>query len=245
MLVSNSVPYSSKLAATANAASSTLECASSDTGEDVELVHGDLPVPWSPLAHNRSLYCSDLPSGAVAPERILSAPRNFQVTRFRGSACRASWTDRYFEGQTLAYCGMHALDNLVGGPQFTPPDMATACSQVVAETCDLPSVHATTTGWYSHSLLGRVLQNTIPARWRLRLHPLLPAELESFCEDPLICGALMNEDNTHWLAIAKHGGSLWHVDSKHTPRPISLTELLLTLRRYPATFPLLEVAPTD
>ena len=133
MLAPNRFPCILKRATTAGAASSTSQCATSDTGEDVEFMHGDLPVPWSLLAHQRSLCCSDLPSGAVAPERIVSAPSNSQATRFRSFACRASWTDRYFEGQTLAHCGMHALNNLVGGPQFTPPDMATACVQVVAE----------------------------------------------------------------------------------------------------------------
>lgn len=120
--------------------------------------------------------------------------------------------------------------------------MASACADVVAETDDLPSLHAAATGWYSHGVLARVLQNTIPPKWHLRLNALVPSEVEDFCADPNALGALLNEDNLHWLAIVKHGGELWHVDSRHMPRLISVPELLRLLEHYPSTFPLLDVA---
>lgn len=43
------------------------------------------------------------------------------------------WGDRYFEKQQGARCGQHALNNLVGGPQFNASDLAEGCKQVVAE----------------------------------------------------------------------------------------------------------------
>ena len=70
--------------------------------------------------------------------------------------------DRYFEQQSLARCGMHALNNLVGGPQFVPDDLERACAQVVAESGEPVTDHATSTGWFSHSVLGSVLQELIP-----------------------------------------------------------------------------------
>ena len=118
--------------------------------------------------------------------------------------------------------------------------MSFACAQVVSETGDLASDHATSTGWYSHSVLARVLRNTIPPKWRLRLNPLLATELELFYQDPCFHGALLNEDNVHWLAVVKHGDAIWHVDSRYAPRLISSAELRLTLHRYPSTFPVMD-----
>ena len=106
-----------------------------DTGEDAEFVHGDLLVLWSPLAHNRSLCCSDLPSGQVAPSKSAVTEIATVPVSSIASVARASWIDRYFEGQTLAHCGMHALNNLVAGPQFTPPDMAFAWSRLRSCCC--------------------------------------------------------------------------------------------------------------
>ena len=61
-----------------------------------------------------------------------------------------------------ARCGQHALNNLVGGPQFTVQDLQMACDGVCAETVQVASAHVRLNGWYSHSVLANVLQMLYP-----------------------------------------------------------------------------------
>ena len=129
---------------------------------------------------------------------------------------------------------------LSGGPQFIETDLRTACAQVVAETGDAASNHASDDGWYSHSVLARVLDNTVPPRWRLRLAPMRETELPDFCKNPSICGALVNEGGIHWTAIVKHAHALWHVDSCLSPYELELSDLRTFFHRHPAMHLLLE-----
>lgn len=149
------------------------------------------------------------------------------------------WGDRYFERQTLARCGMHALNNLVGGPQFVPDDLVSACRSIILETGEFASDHATAMGWYSHSVLSRVLQETVPPRWRLRFSPLLPNEVDDFYSDTLMYGALVNHHGEHWVAVVKHMDLLWNVDSCSIPRVLRLMDFRAMLLVYPETYPLL------
>ena len=82
-----------------------------------------------------------------------------------------AWADRYFEKQEGAACGKHALNNLCGGPQFVDDDMVVACSQVLAETGEEENDHRSGHGWYSHSVLARVVQNFVPPAMRLLTGP--------------------------------------------------------------------------
>ena len=150
------------------------------------------------------------------------------------------WGSRYFERQTDAQCGKHALNNLIGGPQFLEADLQTACSEVVAETGESREDHACIAGWYSHSVLGRALQDTVPPRWRLRLSPLLECELSDFYTNPLICGALVNQSNIHWICVVKHANFIWEVDSKSAPRRLRKKDLMFLVRSHPCTYPLLD-----
>ena len=54
--------------------------------------------------------------------------------------------------------------------------------------------------------------------------------------DELICGALVNQNNYHWIALVKHNGLLWHVDSEHFPTPMDEEAFKACLRSYPDTF---------
>ena len=75
---------------------------------------------------------------------------------------------RYFERQGGAVCGLHALSNIFGGPQFLADNMVVACNQVLAEVVsDDVEEHVKRGGRYSHSVLARVLQNTVPPSVRL------------------------------------------------------------------------------
>ena len=210
----------------------------SDTGHANESLPSDEPLPWSSLSHHRGMCFSDLPSASVArsPRATETVPSS---CNFGLSDAPTAWSNTYFELQMEAHCGMHALNNLIGGPQFTQTDLQEATEQVLAETADSISAHVAPGGWYSHSVLARVLQNTIPPKWSLRLNALSQSELLDFCSSPIMAGALLNEDNQHWVAIVRHADCLWHVDSCKLPRRLRQTDLRNLLGRFPNTFPLL------
>ncbi len=83
--------------------------------------------------------------GAVHPSRCVSrrldagseasAGVEGQARNRVDGACNASvLADTYFEIQTDAWCGMHALNNLVGGPYVTRDDCLGAARQVVSRS---------------------------------------------------------------------------------------------------------------
>ena len=146
------------------------------------------------------------------------------------------WGDRYFERQEEAHCGMHAVNNVIGAPQFLPVDLHTAAMQVLAEAPDNPEEHIRDSGWYSHSVLARALQNAIPPQWRMLLAPLAATAYENLLQDENFFGAVVNEHNAHWSAIVKTAGHLWHVDSKSRPRRIGDAGYRAILGRFPMTF---------
>jgi hypothetical protein len=147
-----------------------------------------------------------------------------------------AWGDRYVEQQQEARCGKHALNNVVGSPTFVDEDMEAACSEVLAETGDPQDYHLRVGGWYSHSVLGAVLQRTIPPMWRMLISPLEATDFPQVLHDDLIIGSVVNMDNHHWIGIAKHRGCLWKVDSKERPQVLSEGEYKALLRRHPLTF---------
>ena len=154
----------------------------------------------------------------------------------------SSWGNRYFERQSLARCGLHALNNIVGGPQFLPADLQAACVAICSETGETAAEHALPNGWYSHSVLARVIQETIPPRWRLELNPLSMADLHTFLLDPLVLGALMNENNLHWTALVKHVGLVWYVDSNAHPQILDSAALTTLLCKFPSCYALVDVS---
>ena len=147
------------------------------------------------------------------------------------------WGDRYFERQVAAECGQHAVNNVLGGPQYQREAFAAAARQVVAQYGEPEAEHIRPGGWYSHSVLATVLQNTAPAPWKLLFSKLRQTDYHTVLADELICGALVNQDNYHWIALVKHEGVLWEVDSRLFPTPLGREAFRDLLRRYPNTFP--------
>ena len=72
------------------------------------------------------------------------------------------WNGRYFERQSGAYCGMHAINNILGAPAFTIDDMERACREVEAETGEPISWHMSSSGDYSLSAIAKVIDLTAP-----------------------------------------------------------------------------------
>jgi len=116
----------------------------------------------------------------------------------------AVWGDRYFERQRGAACGQHALNNMIGRPQFCPDDMVDACRQVVAEVGGRRTAHARGRGWYSHSVLARVLQNTVPPEYRMLVRRVEPSTWDALVSLDDILGVLVNMNNSHWTIFTMH-----------------------------------------
>ena len=146
------------------------------------------------------------------------------------------WGDRYFERQEEAHCGKHALNNLIGGPQFQIENLLAAALEVVDRTGSTASEHIRDNGWYSHSVLARVLRNVEPHPLRMRLAPLACTSYENVLNQENVVGAVVNQDNVHWSAIVKHQASLWHVDSTSWPQLLHEAGYTALLLRYPMTF---------
>ena len=148
-----------------------------------------------------------------------------------------NWGGRYFEPQAAAECGQHALNNLLGEPKFERRHFVAAMRHVVATTREAESEHIERSGNYSHSVLLTVLQHAKPAPWRLHWDRLTEHNYKSELLDrDSVCGALVNQDGDHWIALVKHQGLLWHVNSKGKPRPMDDEEVKATLKRYPTTW---------
>ena len=156
------------------------------------------------------------------------------------------WGDRFFEEQDEAHCGKHALSNVFGRPQFLIEDMHTACQQVLTETpSEKASDHMKDNGWYSRSVLVRVLQNLDPNIFSMSVRRLASDSYEAVLNDPNIEGAIMNQRNHHWVAIVKHEEKLWYVDSRYGPQMLSENTYVQHLRKHPDTFAITREATSD
>jgi hypothetical protein len=139
----------------------------------------------------------------------------------------ALWGSRYFEGQEDMKCGRHAVNNLIGGPQFIDQNLESAGSQVCAEYGEPRSMHMSSNGWYSHSVLAKLFDVTSPPLGHLFLRPATESDYHIVlaCDD--YYGLLVNKGNVHWASIVLHAraGKLFYVDSCYFPTVINLMDL--------------------
>lgn len=151
----------------------------------------------------------------------------------------AAWGDRYFESQAAGgKCGQHAVNNILGNPVITDLFLEAPGQEVLASLGprEPPRLHRHGDGWYSHSVLAQVLENTVPPMWRLALGPAGPEQWDAVVADPAICGVLCNIRNVHWTCIAKESGNVFYVDSLHLPVLIGRSEFVRILASHPMSF---------
>ena len=214
------------------------EVESSNSSEISESEDEDTSSPWN-QPEKRMKTGREVPSKSSTTDNFARGyTRTPDVwSQHRGSNVESDlWGDRYFERQEQARCGKHAVNNVIGGPQFLEADLRTAAMQVIAETDEDSQEHVRENGWYSHSVLARALQNAIPPQWRLLLAPLATTAYENLQQHEQIYGAVVNENNAHWSAIVKHAGHLWHVDSGSRPIILDYLRFCTLLQRFPMTF---------
>ena len=146
------------------------------------------------------------------------------------------WAGKYSERQDSAKCGQHALNNIIGGPVFGDDELSEACTQVLQASQDPEAMHRRAFGWYSHSVLGQCLQNTLPPMYRLLLTPCTQSDWEDLATNPAYHGALVNCANRHWTAVVKHNDLLFYVDSMKEPILHMEADFLSLLGSHPMVF---------
>ena len=148
------------------------------------------------------------------------------------------WGDRFFEKQKDSECGRHALNNVLGRAVFSHEDLRRTAKNVVESVGGHESEHVKKSGWYSHGVLANALLTQ--TGFKLLFQKLDQTPYEAFMADDLVSGALVNQDNYHWIALVKHNGLLWEVDSRYAPAPLDKTGFSATLKRYPDTFAIVQ-----
>ncbi len=149
---------------------------------------------------------------------------------------------RYFESQAAgSHCGLHALNNLCGGPQFSTHELANACGLVIdelgaeADWCEDRSLHELPNGWYSHSVLAKAFDLVSPPTWKMVLSVAGARDWDKF-SNPGVAGCLVNLKNTHWASMVQHSGCIFYVDSLHLPVLISKADYMKIISSHPLTF---------
>ena len=136
------------------------------------------------------------------------------------------------EQQEEQRCGRHALNNALAGEAdvlFTDDSLKDACDNVVAESLipdregGVPSDptchedHMAPSGDYSEQVLAEALRQTM--RYSLTLQPLWNDPF--IMDDGHTVGAIMNQNNRHWVALKKVAEMIQKVttqEAKNKPR---------------------------
>ena len=101
----------------------------------------------------------------------------------------ASGAPIFFEAHAAARCGLHALNNAIGGSFFNAEEMSLACTAYIEEArreglWESRDDHERAGGWYSEAVLAyvvrwKIAQNTLGAYTHMKLdldNPVQPAE---------------------------------------------------------------------
>jgi hypothetical protein len=203
---------------------------------EVPLSDGEAAAVESAMA-NGGIDDAELPQVVQLVSKAAQAGREEDADVVLREVSLGAWGGRYWETQAEARCGRHALNNMLGGPQYSDEDLARACSTVLEE---IPSEtrgdHVKRGGWYSHSILAEALQATLPPVWRLALNRACPEDWQVVASNENVCGVLINLDNTHWVAIAKHMGFCFYCDSMYRPVIVDGADWLKIIGRHPDAF---------
>jgi hypothetical protein len=145
------------------------------------------------------------------------------------------WGERYWENQVDGRCGQHALNNMLGGPQYDADNFKTAVAEILLEIGGTEHDHMNKHGWYSHSALSAMLQNSVPPMWRVSVRRATAASWVQLKHEDTALGALINLNNEHWVSVCKDSGFVFYCDSKYAPHIIDVDDWEAILLRFPDT----------
>ena len=149
------------------------------------------------------------------------------------------WGDRFFERQIpgQAKCGQHALNNIIGGPQYDDEFLEAAWQTVEAQLPGEPErLHRRADGWYSHSVLAAALDFTMPPMWRFLFRPVCNEDWKAVSIEEDVAGVLVNVGNVHWSAIVRCAEHVFYVDSLYLPHLILQKDFERILELHPMSF---------
>ena len=135
----------------------------------------------------------------------------------------------YFERQELARCGMHALNNALGARVHTAADMHRACDVFLQESeregnPQEREDHEAPNGWFSYHVMTKALTNTAMTHMSRVMYVMdeqpLHAQPNRIHHSK---GAIVNIDDSHWVALRAVAGQVWLLDSLK-PAPTLLTQ---------------------
>ena len=170
----------------------------------------------------------------------------------------------YFEKQTpfKALCGLHALNNAIGGGFFSQEDMSRACTDFLREATreglyeNREDHEYTNTGWYSEALMAYVVN------WKIAQNALgnfeggqmlfdlnNPVRAESHASlrriyDLNVHGIIVNQTQTHWTAIRYVNHNIWLLDSLKEPTMLTWEAYTAYIAQYHNAFALCDNAST-
>ncbi|CAK0895135.1 unnamed protein product [Prorocentrum cordatum] len=162
----------------------------------------------------------------------------------------------YFERQREARCGLHALNNALGFDFLTVADMTAACTLRLGESAmegnpEPRHLHESDGGWHSEAVLA-VAQRMKQNLFRLNLDNPLQATPAGDLPHPgrarsasdglagllrlnaeAVSGAVINKDQSHWVALRVIDGDIWRLDSDAGASVLSVSDALEFLARTP------------
>ena len=152
----------------------------------------------------------------------------------------------FFERQVDARCGLHALNNALGGMYLNIADMQNALEDYLVSSQreglnEQRSAHFKPSGWYSSEVMCHAL-NTASMHKKGRIEHVL--ELKALYLHPhlihICIGAIVNIDNKHWCALRSIGGQIWRLDSlnKH-PEKLTQNEYIAFVNKRRAAYPIM------
>ena len=169
-------------------------------------------------------------------ENIYQRSLDGEITREDAAAHLAIWGSRYFERQQQGKCGRHAVNNLLGGPQYVDDDLEKACAEVAAELGEPLRLHCSAGGWYSICVLAKLFDMTSPCTAVLSTTQMQPGTYQEVVHNDDHIGILINHGNVHWKCLCKHAGRMFLVDSLYAPTVVDAYEFDNILTQHPMSF---------
>lgn len=120
-----------------------------------------------------------------------------------------TWCVRYFERQRGAKCGLHTLNNLLGGFVYNGGVLAEACRhrssfwRLEQGYEALDSAHRIGNRWYSHGVFAEALQAIKATMWRITPTRVFAQAGECIVQDDAILGTRFNAAIYHWGCVTK------------------------------------------
>ena len=150
----------------------------------------------------------------------------------------------YFERQEpgKARCGMHALNNAMGGAVHSTSDMARACNEYLRASRqegnpEFRCNHENAAGWYSSEVMAQAVTTTAMRRAGRVEHVLLVEPLQHRPEALVTAvGAVVNVNNAHWVALRYIGGHVWLLDSQQEPLQVTWEQYESFIGDYPHAY---------